>query len=346
MLTNVIQMTPRGGDPNVLDQIERYLQNKGNKSERTKESYARDIKEFFKEIRKKEISQLSREDVQLKIDDFEDFINKKLDEGQLNNKTINRCVGTVKTLLKYLNSKGIVDDISFLLNGSIVRLPEVKNKYGALTVAEVNELAELALHEREKGEIKRLYFLFLLETCARKTAAMNMKWSNFTEINENDVTLRYIDKGNKEFKIKIARWLYNELLTLKVEGEERVFNLSENAIQNSFTRIKKKMNIREERNIVIHSIRKCGATFLFYKTNNILFVQKVLGHTNVNVTQDYIDVQDYGVIGAVSTAGEVGVEIINEVSHEELLAAINSLPKDNQLLLALKIQELNQNLSQ
>ncbi|PAD70634.1 hypothetical protein CHH83_02190 [Bacillus sp. 7586-K] len=336
----VVEFKPKNtGDEIVLEQIERFLQNKSHRSKLTEKSYSKDIKDFFQVVRNKKIEELTLQDIQVTIDDFEDYINKKIKSNEVSNKTINHTVGTIKILLKYLNSKKIVEDISFIFTDSIVRLPEVKNKYGVLTVDEVFKMAELALEERRNGLTKKLFILFSLDTCVRLNAGLNIKWSDF-DVRDDHVMVRYIDKGNKEFRPKISKCFYEQLLEIKNDDEDRVFNISKDSVQDTFQRLRDKMGIRKERNIVFHSIRKAGATFQYRIHSDILHVQKVLGHTNVNVTQDYIGTEDFGVIGAVSTGGNLDINVINQVSHEDLKAAIKEMNNDFKLLLTLKLNEL------
>ncbi|MGG2091305.1 site-specific integrase [Bacillus sp. S13(2024)] len=339
MLTeNVVKLNSN----EIYEQIEKFLKKKAYRSENTKRSYEKSIKKFFEVIKKKEVHFLQRADVQITLDDIENFIIHMYDLNELKNKTINNYVTAVKELLRYLHSKKLVDDISFIDAKQIDRLPEVKNKYGVLSVDEVLQMAELAKEEREKGEIKRLLILFSLDTCIRQQASLNLKWTDFEE-REDGILVRAVDKGNKDFRPKIANWFYQELLSLKKNDNGYVFDLTVDNIKGMMKRVREKMNFPKERNIVFHSIRKAGVHFQYRVTGDILQAKKAANHSNINVTMDYVEEEDYGVIGAVSTSGGIDINIIKEISHEDLLKVIDSCKKDLQLILALKINEMLNN---
>ncbi|MDT0160392.1 site-specific integrase [Bacillus sp. AG4(2022)] len=326
----------------VYDQIEKYLTTLGYNSEQTKVAYKHDIELFFGIIKKKEIEYLTEEDVQLTYDDFEDFIeymHSKVDKQGNRvyvNKTINRKVASVKGLIKYLAAKKLVKDISYL--PLIKSLPETKNHHGVLEASEVFRLAELALEERNKGEIKRLLILFGLDTCVRKAALLNLKWTDFIE-KEDVVIVKGIDKGNKDFRESISKDFYRELLTIKGESD-RVFEIGIDAVDKMFKRLVKKMNIPEERNIVFHSIKKAGVQFRYRVTGDILEAQRAAKHSRLDTTRIYLEEEDYGALGAVSSNGKVNMDGYKEVSHEILLAAIGKLKKDQQFILNMKIMEV------
>jgi integrase len=326
----------------VFEQINKYLEKLGYKSVQTQRVYYSEIKAFFKLRNDKQLEHLTIEDVQLTLDDFEDFISYlyKLtdDEGakKYTNKTINKKVSAVKGVTEYLSSKKIVQDISYF--PSIKSLPETSNSYGALEAHEVFKMAELSLHEREKGDIKRLLILFALDTCVRKSALLNLKWSNFVE-REDGVLVQGVDKGNKDFRHLISKDFYQELLTIK-NGSDKVFNLSEDAVNNMMSRLKEKMNIPDERNIVFHSIRKAGVTYRYRITGDILEASRAAGHSKVTTTQIYLQQEDYGALGAVSSSGKLDLEAYKKVDHDVLLEAISMCKKDFQVILNMKIAEL------
>jgi integrase len=330
----------------VYDQIEKFLTKHKYNSADTETAYRRDVEMFFKLMKKKEIQYLTIEDIQLTLDDFEDFIetlyNDTSENGErkYSNKTINRKVSAIKGCIKYLAGKKLVEDVSFL--ELIDSLPETSNSYGVLEASEVFRLSEIAAKERNKGNIKRLLILFALDTCIRKSALLNLTWSNFIE-REDGVMVKGVDKGNKDFRHLISKEFYQELLTLKTDNSDKVFDISGRRIDDMMTRLKEKANIASERNIVFHSIRKAGVTYRYRVTGDILEAQRSAGHSNITTTQIYLENEDYGSIGAVSSAGKLDMELYKKVDQETLIKAIEMTKKDFQLILNLKIQELQRN---
>lgn len=315
----------------VYQQIERFLDNKGYSSTNTGDTYRRGIKKFFEIVKQKRLEFLNKDDVQIEFEDFEDFVKYLSTNTELNNKTINNYVSSVAELLRYLhvkkiNNEIIVKDISCLASLKMVRLPENDNEYGVLTVEEVFDFANWSKeNEKELEDIKYYFILFSLDTCIRKGAALNLKWDDLV-VNEDHVLVKAIEKGNKDFRGKISLDFYNEILKLKEKyNSEKVFNISSSTLQLTLNRWKKARNIIENRNIVIHSVRKAGGTYHFRVTGDILQAKKILGHSNVSTTQKYLGTEDYGVVGVVSTGGNIDQDLYKNVDKETLIKAIENI---------------------
>lgn len=334
----------------IKDQIQRWLNSHGYNSDKTKRDYEADVKLFFKLIKNKEINFLTIEDVQLTYEDFENFIeilhSSENEKGEriYANKTINRKVAAVKGLVKYLAAKKIdgeyiVKDVAYL--PLIKSLPENSKHHGILEHHEVWNLANLCLEERFKANNKRLAILFTYDTCARKSDVLNLKWSDF-EVKNDVVVVNGIGKGNKEFRKSISRDFYNEILTLKEDGVDSVFQLTEKNIDNLMDRLREKANIDPSRRVVFHSIRKSGSVFIYrISGNDIMKAKEVLNHSNVNTTQLYLKANEYSAaIGGVSSSNGINHNAYKEVDHQTLLEAIEAMNADMRLLLNLKINEL------
>lgn len=327
----------------VYDQIIKFLRQKGYKSDNTKKAYEADIRLFFRLIKdkekKSEIEFLTIDDVQLTLDDFEDFIDIMMEEG-LSHSTINRKVASVKSLIKYLASKDIVNNINYLK--LIPHLSRNEESFGVLEVNEVFEMAKLAYQtERELREQKRLLILFALDTCIRKSALLNLKWSNFIE-RENDVLVQGVDKRNKKFRNIINKDFYEELLSIKSDSQ-KVFTISKDSINDMMQRLKKIMNIPEERNIKFHSIRKAGVTFKYRITGDILEAQKAANHSSLATTQRYLNYENVGVLGAVSTLGNVDPDAYKKADYDTLIKALEACPKDVKYIVNVNIKKIINN---
>jgi integrase len=187
-------------------------------------------------------------------------------------------------------------------------------------------------------ETKKYLVLLSLDTCIRKSAILRLKWSDFEEA-EDGIVIKGIDKGNTEFRKKISKEFYNELLTIK-KTSDKVFNVNDNVIDGLMKRYREFFKISPDRKIVWHSVRKAGIMFRFRLTKDILEAQKAAGHKNINTTQIYLQSEDYGAIGAVSSMGKLDNELFKKVDHETLINAIGLLNQDTQLLINLKLNEI------
>jgi integrase len=234
--------------------------------------------------------------------------------------------------------KKIIKDISFL--ELVTSEKEKSNSYGVMSVDEIMDMVDwIMTHERELREVKKYLVLFSLDTCIRKSSLLRLKWSDFT-VQDDVVLVKGIDKGNDEFREKISKEFYNDLLTIKTESSDKVFNIKPLAIQSMMNRYREYFKISSDRKLTWHSIRKTGVTFRFRVTGDILEAQRAARHKNITTTQIYLEKEDYGALGAVSSAGKLDSELYNKVDHNTLIKAISMLKKDNQLLLNLKINEI------
>jgi integrase len=327
-------------DDGTYDQIQRFLAKKERRSKETRIAYERDIRKFFKIVREKELEYLTKEDFNLNSDILEDYQTHLLET--LSAKTVNRNISAIKELIKYLKGKGHLEFSIDYLN-LITSEPEKDNRYGVLSVDEVLQMTDLIMtmpRVRDR-EIKKYLFLFSLDTCARLSECLNLEWDDFRE-RETDVIVNITAKGNKEFRPVISKEFYNELLSIKGDTN-KVFPVSTNAVSDIMIKLREVMNISEKRNVVFHSVRKSGVSFNYRISSDILQAKKAANHSNINTTLLYIQEEDYGVTGAVSKSKGVTEDLYRNVSHEELLNAIDKLTKSQKLMLNIKIDELIKN---
>jgi integrase len=344
----------------IVERIEKFLKRKAHKSERTMTTYRRAIEDFFMVVRNKKINYLNMNDIQITLDDFDDFIIQMKEEiviengdkvKRYQNNTINLKVEAMKSLLRYLHEikieeERMVKDISFINSKQVERLEDDHISHGFATVEDIYTIARWILdNETHKKYVKYYAVLFSLDTCIRKEALLNIEWSDF-RVDGNVVKFNTIDKGNKKLKADIGIEFYRLLETLKVEGEKKVFPLDERTISRMWTRMKKdpEMKFIEDRNLVFHSVRKAGATFKYRENNDIFAAQKALNHSNLNNLLRYVDAGAYNSRGAVSSLEACGLDIIEEVDHKTLIDTIlNDMTQDYKITLAMKLKEKSRN---
>lgn len=319
-----------------------FIERKGIKSKNTASSYLTDIKDFFRIIKNKEIEELDIHDLKIRFEDFENYI-LELDDMGLMGSTINRKVATMISFLKYLsgfsNYKNIIDTSYFK---NIDKLPDNSRGYDVLTKEEIEQMANLAKKEREKGLIKYYLILFSADTCIRQSAILKLKWSDFKDMG-HEVEITGVDKGNKYFKSKISKNFYNELLQLKNEKNDYVFDISKRTISRMMERLKKKMDFGS-RYITFHSFRKSGITFIWNLTKDPLAVMNAGNHSSFDTTKIYIQEDNYGAIGMFSSSNIINLDIFKNMTREELLNLIYNARKDIQITLALKAKEMQINI--
>lgn len=346
MLANMDNVVPLTRDDkfNITKYFENFLARKARKNPRTAEEYGRDIKEYWNLIYKKELHMMTSEEiVEMDIEQIEQFQDILSKERKLANGTVNRKVTAIKEFMEYLSS---LKELRYLnLNTTyfnlLIRLSQNnRNSHGVLRVNEVFEMADwIAENDQEYGLMKKYLMLFSLDTCIRIGAVLNLKWTDFEE-KDDFVLIKAVDKGNKDYRPKISKDFYQELLSIKVEGQNKVFNTSTGSVQRMMDKLKKEFKIPKERNIVFHSIRKAGGTFQYRLTGDILQAKKALNHSSLDTTMMYMQDEDFGIVGAVSSLGKVDKDLYNNVDIETLKKAISNLPKDAQYQINLAIHAL------
>jgi len=104
------------------------------------------------------------------------------------------------------------------------------------------------------------------------------------------------EKGSSPRIIKISNRLAAMLNSLPKDNE-RVFNVTYDAIRKSFDRQRKKLARKLQnpriRQITFHTFRHWKATMEYAKTKDILYVMRLLGHKNINNTLIYTQLVDF-----------------------------------------------------
>lgn len=134
-------------------------------------------------------------------------------------------------------------------------------------------------------------FLQLLkETGIRSGEAWQLKWIDLDLVN-NTVRINSPEKGSEPRIFKISSKLTAMLNSLP-KNSERIFGSSSlrtirRLFQRQRQRIARKLKNPRLLQITFHTLRHWKATMEYYKTKDILYVMKLLGHKNIKNTLIY-----------------------------------------------------------
>lgn len=331
----------------VHKEIKMFLNDKLelSNSVNTVKAYESDIRTFFRFIRGKEIEYLTIQDIQIPNDDLRLYKNYLLKDLGNSSNTAFRKYSTIRSLYDYFYTYNLVDEESLksLNKVKIVNKEKSQNHHGHLSVEEVLKMANIILNGKDKHvkkrEVKYYLILFALDTCLRKTAILNLTWKDF-DVRDDCVIVNAVDKGNKHFRPKISKEFYSEMVDKLKKDEGKVFNISIDAINDMMHFLNEKMGFPKERHITFHSFRKAGVTFQYRISGDLLQAKKAANHSSAATTELYINDTDYGALGAVSSKGNIDNELYKKVTHEQLIKGIESLTKDQLLLLNIKLREI------
>lgn len=324
----------------IYDTIERYLANLKRNSKHTEIAYRNDIEKFFLETRGSNLENLFQSDLIYTIEEFEDYQTHLLDDLELASGTVNRHLTAVTEVFKHLKRRGMVENISFT---EIQRTNDEADSYDNLTTDEVMDIVEYVKTQGRKKTalIKSKLILFSYDTCSRREECMSLKWSDFSELDENYMKVTTRVKGNKTMTRRISKQHYKELLEIKENGKDKVFNIGEATVDRMMADVRNHLHINENRRIVFHSIRKAGAQFIWESTRDLNQVRKMLGHESIRTTEIYINKnEDYGISGGYSTSHSVDHNLYKTAKKKNLLQAIKNLSKDKQMYINIELQKL------
>lgn len=287
-----------------IEEFLNYKLDRENGSIETNKGYRSDLKLFYQYIKEqKQVQEINDEILQsLKLKDLDDFIIYVKKERNNSAYAQNRKINCLKSFFKYLYKQEIISrNIAQSLNK--VSLPDRNPK--ALDIEELQKMIfATSFSQSEEMEIRNKCIISLFFNTG-------MRLSELCNLNINDIKKDYIDvigKGNKQRRIflndTIIKMLNNYLKVRKqytykikkMEDEDALFiskkknRISKRAVEYVVKKIMKQAGISSEYHT--HNLRATCATSLLDSGVDISKIQKILGHTNLSVTQKYLNVKD------------------------------------------------------
>ena len=270
-----------------------YLVAQKNISSNTFESYKSDLTGFFKFLNNREISEISK----LDINKYIIFLSKNFSTN-----THSRKLSTIKSFFYFLLKKKAltinpISDYDF---------PKVRKSIPrVLSEQEIDKLLNFTYSDRShKGLRLSLILEILYATGVRISELVGLKLGNITN---NESSLIIIGKGNKERTVPLLK---KTTKVLRKYLEIRTIFLSENKKENSFLfpsnsksghitrnrlfQIIKKLALQvdiDPSKISPHTIRHSFATHLLDRGVDLRTIQQSLGHSDISTTQIYTHVQ-------------------------------------------------------
>jgi integrase/recombinase XerD len=198
----------------------------------------------------------------------ESKVKKKLDSNSLR-----LYVRAISSFLKFLDNENLAKQI---------KAPKVDKRLPKfITYDELNKLLENAENYRDKLIIKFLFYT-------------GVRVSELIKIKKNDIIfeegfVKVYGKGGKERIVPIPKELLNELKDyINKINTENIFPLSSRQVERIIKNIAKKAGINKK--VTPHVLRHSLATTLLSKGVDIRYIQEILGHSSLNITQIYTHV--------------------------------------------------------
>lgn len=301
-------------------------QNRGNnrtEKSATRISYERGIREFFKIVINKDIEHLNEQDLKLKKRDVINY-RKQLQEKGNSNATVNQKMAGIKSLFQFLNAEYDVNVAALDLK----RLDEQTTHYGKMTKDEAEMFAETAFEtEREKNYMKKMLILTAIRTSFRLDELLSLTWNSFQKESEIAYKVTAIGKRGKLVTNGISTKLYNQIIPLKEMNKETkwngdqdiVFQISKDSVNDMMDRLRKRLSIDPNRNLVFHSFRNVGINWEYENTLDIKKAAQQANHSNIDTTyKNYIEHnRDYTESAGVRMDEELEIDTLLEKANIE-----------------------------
>ena len=285
------------GGPSAMDmekEVRKYLdfcQYRKALNKNTIKAYRIDLKQYLEYV---------KEGVFLKAK-IEEYITEL--HKQYKQKTVKRKIASIKAFYRYLEEEEILEGDNPFLKIH-VKFKEVESLPRIIPRSEIEKLLNYMYRiiKEKKPEGKIIRDLSIVElffaTGARVYEISNLKKE---DIDLNDGTIRIMGKGGKERYVQIGSKDVLELIRryyeqykeqITVGGfffiNQRGTRFAEQSIRNM---LRKYAQLSElEIQITPHMFRHSVATYLLEEGVDIMYIQKILGHSSIKTTQIYLHI--------------------------------------------------------
>lgn len=308
------------------------------KSQNTRGSYTRGVKQFFEITMNKEVKDVTEEDLNnlnmAAIEEYKEYFKKQ----DFKESTIINYLAIISSFFSYLEVYQIYN-----VNFSFIRtvLLDTKNLKDDsetrknMSYDDYEDFKEFLQQDglfsnrySYKGYQYSLLLKFMWVTGVRISAAFNIKWSDIKYesdgLGQYGYTAYITDKGEKvnkqtlseEFFLEIEDEFYSEDRDVKIFGK-----LSQEGFSNLIRRFCEENN----RDFTAHSIRRGAVTYLYNLTHDLVLAQRFANHTDIQTTTRYIQENpDRTAQGSYILSSDMDTSGVYEMSREELLKVISA----------------------
>lgn len=277
----------------IIDRWIDYLEIQKNYSSHTVNSYLSDLKFFLEYFSSPDISLSDLK--KLEIRDFRNFFSHRAKDN-IQKVSIAREESSIRNFFKWMNNNKIMKNTA-IFQLSSPKLPKVlPRSVDVETIFDLIDLATENCSEPWIGLRDKAFFTLLYGCGLRISEAISLNVEDLS----NAEFLKVRGKGNKDRYIPIlpivleninkykASCPYNltdkDALFLGAKGER----LSPRIIQRKLQKLRTEMNLPA--NITPHALRHSFATHLLAQGSDLRSIQELLGHSSLNSTQRYTEV--------------------------------------------------------
>lgn len=263
-------------------------------NDKTLKAYRIDLKQYFDYME----TELENHK---KIIEYIHYLNQKYPKY----KTVKRKIASVKAFYSYLEYEEIIETTPFKKIRSQIKEPQLLPK--TISSATLNSIFECLLHDIENAQtIYQKKLAIRNATVIELLFSTGIRISELCNLKKEDIdiegrTIKIFGKGSKERILYIGN---DEVIQLLQEYESlnrevidetgqffiNKFNsrLSDQSVRFLIHRLEKRVG--SSVHLTPHMFRHTFATLLLEKDVDIRYIQKILGHSSIAVTQIYTHV--------------------------------------------------------
>ena len=277
----------------VIDRWIDYLEIQRKYSHHTINSYLSDLKFFLEYFSNPDISLLDLK--KLEIRDFRNFFSHRAKDN-IQKASIAREESSIRNFFKWMNNNKILQNTA-IFQLSSPKLPKVlPRSIDAETIFDLIDQATDNCSEPWIGLRDKAFFTLLYGCGLRISEAVSLNVGDIT----NNEFLKVRGKGNKDRYIPILPVVIENINKYKVScpynltDKDALFlgakgeRLSPRIIQRKLQKMRIDMNLPS--NITPHALRHSFATHLLAQGSDLRSIQELLGHSSLNSTQRYTEV--------------------------------------------------------
>ncbi len=280
----------------IVDEWQQNLLLERRLSDKTGESYYRDIKEFFTFLFDHIGGRVDLHDLKtLTVSDFRSFLVWR-SELHISRASIARGMSAVRNFFKYLMRNHILENTAIMAIRS-ARPGKILPK--PLSVTDAGRFLDAARKiAKEPWEAKRDVALYMMMYgCGLRIAeALSLNVADFPVRGE---TFTITGKGNKQRMIPILPAVRKAVVTyLKARsnpgGQTPLFigargdRINPGVVQRNVRAIRRYLNLPDT--VTPHALRHSFATHLLQGGGDLRTVQELLGHASLSATQRYTEI--------------------------------------------------------
>lgn len=265
------------------------------KSRLTQHGYLVDIKQFFaccfegfpyESVLGQDILILK----DIKLESIQSFANHLMSFNRSKN-TIGRKITAIKSFFTFLQKTGVIaGNPGSLIAPKIDRSISAKrfiDQYGMKKLLSMPATKETPKEKRDRIIVKTLYY-----TALRANEMCSITWKNIILKSNGSAIIELSGKGDKHRSVLIPAHLVEDLLSIKKEGSELLFQSREsgNLTTRQLQRIVKDVAVKHGLSAEIspNYLRHSHASNALDNGASILLIKNTLGHSSIATTERYL----------------------------------------------------------